>query len=183
MIFAIPLLVLKSFFGGMFRGISSLFSGLFTMIGKYPYLFLGIAVLGISMWQTYGFAERRVSAKYEILLKATDAKTRALNDKIKLTEESSKAAATVAKIEIEAKKSEITRISVDYEARLLKERQNKKIEVIRVQPPPNNQGKVVSPVDVMFEDGQVVCRRLPTAFSDTINDIIDVANKKMGETK
>lgn len=73
--------------------------------------------------------------------------------------------------ENEALKADLAGLGADYENRLAQYIKNNPAKVIRIKVPvPTDPARTE---DVVFEDGKLTCRRMPSTFKDTVNDMVD----------
>jgi len=167
---------------GVWSSIVNIVTAIVGFVFKYPIQVLLVVVALFAVHYSNKWTTSRVTAsvtkelttKYEKQISTYKKEAEDRETRIKEIEESSKKAAADAKTEIAAKSAEVERVGSEYEAKLEQTRKDKKIEYVYVKVP-----GTVDETQLILEDGQVACRRLPNAFGDTINNIVNVANKKV----
>lgn len=178
----LPLLALP-FLSGLKTAVVGLISGTFKFVTEHPRAALEIVVVvGTAVGSWYWTKERVAKEKdafYQPIIQQYAGEIEALNTKVKDTEESSAKAAEEAQTKINDANAKIESLTGDYEAKLAEERARKKGRIQTVYVPLPGVGTDGKPkeVEVTLENGEVVCRRLPETYKDTVNSMIREANK------
>lgn len=173
------------FLKGLVSGAFSLVGSLFKAAVEHPKataIIIGLLVLvGATAWWTNKWAVERTRAEYAAIMEEYQKKFLAYEAKARQVEFDTKEAA----LALEATKAEnarmITEVSSFYEDKLAAEVAKRKVTT-RYVTVPGSVGSVQVPVMVDENTEEVVCRRLPDAFLDTWNGMIQKANA-VGETK
>lgn len=184
-----PLLALP-LLSGLKTAVVGFVSGTFKFVTEHPRAALEIVlVVGAAVGSWYWTKERVSKEKdafYQPIIQQYAGEIEALNTKVKDVETSSEKAAAEAETRIGEANAEIERLKGDYEAKLAEERARKKGRIQTVYVPiPGSTGADGKPkeAEVTFENGEVVCRRLPETYKDTVNSMIREANKAISGAK
>ena len=161
-----------------FAALRSFFSGIFKFLVAHPTVLLVIvSVLG-GAYGGYRMGVNKTTAHYEPIMASYKKESEERAAKIAAVEEESRRAALQAAIEIADKQKAMQDIADNYEHVIDDMKKNPKIKVVTVVvKEPNGTDK---PVDLFVEtDGSVSCRQLPSAYVDTINNMVDAVNGKL----
>jgi cytoskeletal protein RodZ len=154
--------------------VKGLFGGVVKFFSEHPMLLVMLSVSSLSLFIGFKIGYAWEEKRYDALVVQVKADSEARAKKIEQVETDSKKAAEEAKTEIAAKTAAITAITTNYEKKLSEARKNPKIQIVKVPVPGAKE-----PAEVIVENGTVECRNLPSVFTDTINDMVDIANGKV----
>ncbi len=166
------MLAVKAFAGAVFKWIT-----------ENPVLFMLGVVLVVTNYLTYSWTKDHTAKEHMVTINAQAKTIEDYNTKIRerdakitrLESESTTAALEVKKL-IAAKAEETQKIVDTYEKRLEKANLKKYSITVPVDSTKKITETTVKQLEVMVEDGEVVCRRFPSVFLTTVNEMIDSLN-------
>jgi type III secretory pathway component EscV len=175
-----------------FKAIIAVITKVFAFIAAHPRLFFEVLAACAIAYGVFHFTKAHTEASVwesaNKIIKAQNAEidkanadARARDAKIERIEKESKDNAASLTKQIEKSKADSLKIVSDYEKKLEAER--KKLPKASVENPVTK-----DKIDVDFNPkGDVVCRTFPDAFTDTMNELVENANRvllpRIGEPK
>lgn len=177
------LLAIGKFFSELFQLFLGACSALMKWVREHPkaaavIVFTVILMILTNAW-TYQWAQERafaqdakVIASLRNEVEKANEEARARDEKIKRIETQSKAAADETDRALTEAKQASKQIVTEYEKKLAAERKNYRVVYVK-----DKDGKD-TPVNI-DQQGAVICDKFSQTFSDTVNKLIDNANKPL----
>lgn len=169
---------IKEFFTMVFAAIARVLK----WIRENPKKFGVIVLVAVSIattfyltrWYTTTKVWKEANVVIEVLRKEVEkanAETKKRDEKIEKIEKLSKEESDLFEADLKASKERVKKLIADYEKKLQQERDNNTIIVVT---DPNSK----KPIEVEInKDGEVVCSRFHNTFVDTVNKLVDEANR------
>lgn len=177
------LVFLKMIFGGMFSKILDGLKWLLEMVVKYPKQAAAIVLVAVAAYFFYGWAYDRGASSRDKEVAELKAKVatyeeqiRQQNVKIAKLETDSKAAADTNAAEVKTLNEKLGVMVTNYKlavadaAKWKAKYANRDVVVV------DHGGK---PIEVRIQDNQVVCNRFYDEYVESVNTIVNEANKSM----
>lgn len=162
---------------GLLKLAGAFFASVLKWIREHPKTFCSIVLLTIMCVVAFKFGEHvqekednKIIFSLGVQVKKANEDAKARNEKITRIETESKANAQAITTELEESKKQMVAVMSDYERKLKIERANFKVIYVK-----DKDGKDVE-VD-LNPKGEVVCRNMPQTFVDTVNSMVQEANK------
>lgn len=159
--------------------LKSVLSLVFNAIKKYPWILICIVCVLLTAWAVRSYTVSKYEARL-VKIQADNAKliaTKELEKKLSTAHyaevaDSTKTAAKLLAQELKDTQTQMQAIASEYEEKLKKAKTLGVIKVVQVQVTEAKNGST----ELLVQDGEVACRRLPTELKDNLNELIERAN-------